>query len=236
MKEQHITEDAVSPVIGVMLMLVVTIIIAAVVSTFAGGMMKSEQTAPQASFECVISNDGSWGGSSFDLTCLGTSEGIPTKDLRLVTSWKASDGTTGGATITGPSIEPNTHYKNATGTPESTYHSPLGFGPGAGDWVASGNYTSSQHFGNYTIMAGTAMHNSAYGWNETYGGYGGTPGSRYQYTDGSTFSLANQDCDAMMAILGEDWYHLRPGDVVSVKLAHIPSGKVIFEKNVVVEG
>ena len=77
--EQHITEDAVSPVIGVMLMLVVTIIIAAVVSGFAGGMMKSEQTAPQASFECVISNDGSWGGSSFDLTCLGTSEGIPTK-------------------------------------------------------------------------------------------------------------------------------------------------------------
>ena len=70
MIEQHVAEDAVSPVIGVMLMLVVTIIIAAVVSAFSGGMMKSEQTAPQASFECVISNDGTWGGSSFSLTCL----------------------------------------------------------------------------------------------------------------------------------------------------------------------
>jgi len=80
------------------------------------------------------------------------------------------------------------------------------------------------------------MHNSAYGWNEAYGGYGVTADTRYQYTNGSKFNLANNDCDAMMAILGKDWYHLRPGDVVSVKLAHIPSGKVIFEKNVVVEG
>jgi protein involved in polysaccharide export with SLBB domain len=85
-------------------------------------------------------------------------------------------------------------------------------------------------------MAGTAMHNNAYGWNGTCGGYGVTADTRYQYTNGSKFNLANNDCDAMMAILGKDWYHLRPGDVVSVKLAHIPSGKVIFEKNVVVEG
>jgi len=236
MKEQHITEDAVSPVIGVMLMLVVTIIIAAVVSTFAGGMMKSEQTAPQASFECVISNDGTWGGSSFDLTCLAVSEGIPTKDLKLVTSWKASDGTTGGETITGPSTEPNTHYDVFSGAPNTTYHSPLGFGPGVRNWVASGNYNASQDFGNYTIMAGTAMHNSAYGWSEATGGYGVTPDTRYQYTNGSRHNLANGDVDGITAILGENWHHLQPGNVVAVKLVHIPSGKVIFEKNVVVEG
>ncbi|MGI6502806.1 MAG: type IV pilin N-terminal domain-containing protein [Candidatus Methanoculleus thermohydrogenotrophicum] len=41
-------ESAVSPVIGVMLMLVVTIIIAAVVSAFAGGMTGTETNAPQA--------------------------------------------------------------------------------------------------------------------------------------------------------------------------------------------
>lgn len=39
------TEDAVSPVIGVMLMLVITIIIAAVVSVFAGGVITSDYTA-----------------------------------------------------------------------------------------------------------------------------------------------------------------------------------------------
>jgi len=41
--------DAVSPVVGVMLMLVVTIIIAAVVSAFAGGLGQSSQKAPQLS-------------------------------------------------------------------------------------------------------------------------------------------------------------------------------------------
>jgi len=43
-------DTAVSPVIGVMLMLVVTIVIAAVVSAFAGGMAGDTQMPPQASF------------------------------------------------------------------------------------------------------------------------------------------------------------------------------------------
>jgi archaeal type IV pilus assembly protein PilA len=44
-------EEAVSPVVGVMLMLVVTIIIAAVVSGFAGGMIDSQSVAPQATIK-----------------------------------------------------------------------------------------------------------------------------------------------------------------------------------------
>ena len=45
-RKSHTTGDerAVSPVVGVMLMLVVTIIIAAVVSAFAGGMTGGEST------------------------------------------------------------------------------------------------------------------------------------------------------------------------------------------------
>lgn len=51
-------EDGVSPVVGVMLMLVVTIIIAAVVSAFAGGMGSSQSKTPQVSLsaEYSISN------------------------------------------------------------------------------------------------------------------------------------------------------------------------------------
>lgn len=41
-------EDAVSPVVGVMLMLVVVIIIAAIVSAFAGGAVSGVKKAPQA--------------------------------------------------------------------------------------------------------------------------------------------------------------------------------------------
>ena len=45
-----INEEAVSPVVGVMLMLVVTIIIAAIVSGFSGGVVGSEKSAPQSAF------------------------------------------------------------------------------------------------------------------------------------------------------------------------------------------
>lgn len=48
-------EHAVSPVVGVMLMLVVTIIIAAVVSAFAGGMGSSQSKTPQVSLSAEYS-------------------------------------------------------------------------------------------------------------------------------------------------------------------------------------
>jgi archaeal type IV pilus assembly protein PilA len=48
-------EQAVSPVVGVMLMLVVTIIIAALVSAFAGGMAKTSDKAPQAAIQGIFS-------------------------------------------------------------------------------------------------------------------------------------------------------------------------------------
>jgi len=52
------TDAAVSPVIGVLLMLVVTIIIAAIVSAFSGGLASDDSKAPQASFgtKVVIEN------------------------------------------------------------------------------------------------------------------------------------------------------------------------------------
>lgn len=49
-------ENAVSPVVGVMLMLVVTIIIAAVVSGFAGGLSGTTQKAPQVTLKTEAYN------------------------------------------------------------------------------------------------------------------------------------------------------------------------------------
>lgn len=50
MKKQ-IREDGVSPVVGVMLMLVVTIIIAAMVASFTGGLAGEQKAAPQVTFD-----------------------------------------------------------------------------------------------------------------------------------------------------------------------------------------
>ena len=50
MKPERLSDDAVSPVVGVMLMLVVTIIIAALVSSFAGGLGASTEATPTVAF------------------------------------------------------------------------------------------------------------------------------------------------------------------------------------------
>ncbi|MDP2797880.1 MAG: type IV pilin N-terminal domain-containing protein [Methanoregula sp.] len=222
-------DDAVSPVVGVMLMLVVTIIIAAVVSAFAGGMAKTTDKAPTVSMECRIANGGTWGSSEFDCAVLGTSDAVLTKDLKIITSWTARDGTKGGGTVTGPNNTfPNT--RNAGGS----YHSPLGFGPGVGNTTSTGSYTPDQSYGNYSLVAGTHMHNVPYGYIPTYGGYGVSIDKRYNYTFGTTYRAG--DVDALQAILGNNWDKLRQGDLVKLRMFHIPSGKVIYEKDVTVGG
>jgi len=50
---KRMNADAVSPVVGVMLMLVVTIIIAAVVSAFGGGLGGSQQMTPQVTLKAT---------------------------------------------------------------------------------------------------------------------------------------------------------------------------------------
>jgi archaeal type IV pilus assembly protein PilA len=234
-------EHAVSPVVGVMLMLVVTIIIAAVVSAFAGGLSTGSKKAPVASFECHISNSGSWGTSAFDLAVISTDNAIPTKDLKLVTTWTNSSGYPIVTTITGPLSTPNTYYSCGGATDPilctNNYTSPLGFGPGVNQSAKSGNYYPDQYWGNYSLMSGTHLHNSAAGYGASYGGYGSTPNSRYQYTSGS-YTLGPEEfgTDAMQAIFGKGWEELRPGKLVNVQLIHIPSQKVIFDKDVTVEG
>lgn len=51
-------EEAVSPVIGVMLMIVVTVIVAAVVSGFAGGYSDDDRKAPTAVISCKATDSG----------------------------------------------------------------------------------------------------------------------------------------------------------------------------------
>lgn len=63
-------DAAVSPVIGVMLMLVVTIIIAAVVSSFAGGLGTTKDTTPMVTFKADLSRT-----DGLTITCLGATPG-----------------------------------------------------------------------------------------------------------------------------------------------------------------
>jgi len=71
-------DDAVSPVIAVMLMLVVTIIIAAIVSGFAGGMIQTDDKAPQATIQGKFSQS-----TGLELIHTGGDE-LVTKDIQII--------------------------------------------------------------------------------------------------------------------------------------------------------
>ncbi|WP_067050381.1 type IV pilin N-terminal domain-containing protein [Methanofollis ethanolicus] len=77
-------DDAVSPVVGVMLMLVVTIIIAAIVSSFAGGLGSSSDTAPTATLAIMM-----FAGPNEKNVTIEHLGGDPlaTKDLKIVSSY-----------------------------------------------------------------------------------------------------------------------------------------------------
>jgi archaeal type IV pilus assembly protein PilA len=208
-------EDAVSPVVGVMLMLVVTIIIAAVLSGFAGGLLGgNNQKTPTLAMDVKIANTGDAAGTGFSASVLSISEPTSTKTLKLTTSWVTT-------------MKDNSSY--ATGIPHSTPMDkafvggnetiatiPYGFGPGI-DGIANltSPYYPNQKFGNFTLTQGTGLVAEP---GSTYTGYGYLPGSDIQ------------------TVLGYGWEQLRAGDVVTVRMIYIPTGKAIFQKDVAVTG
>jgi len=308
-------ETAVSPVIGVMLMLVVTIIIAAVVSGFAGGLIGgNNQKTPQLAVDARVANGGYWTNSFFMLTVTGVDQAIDTKDLKIVTSWKATspNGTkiTGGKTIVPGQYNYHMYYMVQKYTYPDDWYAvvPLGYGPGINTmngtspnnffWpfeildtaqcavsgrcqfedvngIALANYS---WFGNYKLVAGTTMLAHPFGGayrSTSTGGSGGsytvgygmsatmdptnlTGGNKYYYTYGNSYNPhsgtnlggapsatfnpvigltpGSESMDMMMGVLGPNWNYLRAGDTVNIKIVHTPSGKIIVNKDVAVEG
>lgn len=201
-----VQEHAVSPVVGVMLMLVVTIIIAAVVSAFAGGMGGTQQKAPQASInvEIMYNTDLGMGmtGSRMTFTHMG-GDSIPTKDITIITYYTNKSGYT------------NKHQQTATSSSSDLYSAYAGYKqivPFSSD-VKQGMAGNKPHldFGNYTWSTGGVLST------------GGDPGTAdlLGINDGSSpHKIGDTDFGT--------------GSVVDVKILHVPSGKYIFDKEVVV--
>ncbi len=225
-------EEGVSPVVGVMLMLVVTIIIAAVVSGFAGGLTGGAQSAPSVVMDLSIKNTGLQSTSSFEASVLSVSEPIPTQDLKLTTYWtkNGQSHTTvcdGSANVFGWTV----------GYMPSPASAPWGYGSGVSEVNTGVPNKLAQQFGNYSLVSGTVIKAMPSGQS---GGFGGSPDTsgygldeEYVYKDW-TYS-AGSKVDGMQAVLGNGWEALRTGDVVKVSFTHVPSGKIILEKNVVVQ-
>ncbi|MBN2735269.1 MAG: type IV pilin N-terminal domain-containing protein [Methanomicrobiaceae archaeon] len=254
MYEKMKIEEGVSPVVGVMLMLVVTIIIAAVVSGFAGGLMGSNsQKAPMLSIDAKIKNTGIHTGSGFTATVTGVSEPIQTKNLKIVTSWSTTNKTessygnpvNGGGTVIGQEIN---YYQGPTSN-VTILLPPYGFGAGVNSSsIFNPESNSEQAFGKYTLQQGTGLIAKPSGADYASLGYGyGVDNKPYEYTasggvTGTTgittvYSSASKTgkLDPMQAMLGEGWENLRSGDIVQISFIYVPTGKVILTKDFAVE-
>ena len=108
-------EDAVSPVIGVMLMLVVTIVIAAVVAAFAGGLATETEATPIVVLDADVYEKNSKlvlrSLSGDNLNAADTSikvnslEGAPLATGKLTVSGYLTPGMTDTITLSGSGIE-----------------------------------------------------------------------------------------------------------------------------------
>lgn len=191
--------EAVSPVIGVMLMLVIVVIIAAVVSGFTGGIVAtSNQKSPTLTMDLKVVNTGDWRGSGFSATVTGVSEPIPTKNLKIVTTWSARNiqvtSSVGISNVSGnvysTTVLPGVNNTDTIGDPtvplsDGFHVAPFGGGPGINGSATLGgvdtNMTSLsgpwQQFGNYTLVPGTTLSAPACGAEGSLYGYGATTGT-----------------------------------------------------------
>jgi hypothetical protein len=254
------TTHAVSPVVGVMLMLVVVIIIAAVVSGFAGGLVGTTQKVPNLIMDVKIVNTGYYSTSGFFATVVEISRPIPTQELKIVTSWTITNRTTGGRETGGSTVLPNVNNFNQSICNPGQWGYPTGevspFGGGQGVVMVSssggtpsaynnGLVISQYWWGQFTLVPGTtlsapAQHGTCM--NYWWGGdtltvlkganaYGA--GQLYEYP----FSTNPPWIDPVTAVLGPGWNDLRGGDTVNVQVIDIPTNSIIFNKNIqVVEG
>jgi FlaG/FlaF family flagellin (archaellin) len=224
-------DDAVSPVVGVMLMLVVTIIIAAVVSAFAGGLATGKEKAPQASFETHIKLTGGMsGGPSMIMKHLG-GDPINTRNVKLLTSWANASGIYHmQGTTAAQYVNETEEYYNSYGTTASSHYNLSSMNTHTSYnasytyynepyLVVSGTYPCSGNpdtdtplwFGNYVMQAGDVIKVDT---NLATGDYGN------QWTDKQVI---------------KDVSLLTRNDVVNVKLIDLKSGSTIYDRDVAVE-
>lgn len=225
-------EDAVSPVIGVMLMLVVTIIIAAVVSGFAGGLAGSQDKAPQASI-LVKTSLGTPPNTynSFDITFVHQGgDPINTKDISIVTWLTLPNGTVVKHSQSANS--PPGYVLTSSGTP---YYARLPFIDDTMRFTRTGGEYLSQSaidsgtispawFGQYVFTSG--MQVRTYNKNMTASFLGLVPDSSIYPVDGPAYVAGAGLLDQC----------IQNQTQLEVKWLHVPSGKYILDKTITLQG
>lgn len=213
-------DDAVSPVIGVMLMLVVTIIIAAVISGFAGGVMTSQEPTPSASFDVSLTDD------SLSLTVRSISEEISSKDIAIVLS-KAGQTR---KLVPGASTVPFGFNIVETGTKgfhDNENVTTARDDPKISETNAAHASNSNQWFGNYTLKAGSRMSASTNAFIDVLGVPLPEGFSKVSYTKSEFLDLTD---DQWKGVFGEN-VNEGGGDKNNTAVLSIKSGQKITDRS-----
>ncbi|WP_225333985.1 type IV pilin [Halomicrobium urmianum] len=94
-------DDAVSPVIGVILMVAITVILAAVIASFVLNMgNQAQQDPPQASFSFDFTNDNTVSGTTYDQLTIshGSGDNLPVERVKIKGTVDLGSGGTNAST------------------------------------------------------------------------------------------------------------------------------------------
>jgi len=207
-------DNGVSPVVGVMLMLSVTIIIAAIVSATAGSYSGTQKSAPSAILEVHFYENRSYGDFSTRAMTIEHVSGAPlqTKDMSI-----------------------STYYRNQSG--QLIKGTLLGEKPVE---IGSGEYAGALYINDEDRFDGSPLQATSSGYQSWFGNSSAVFMAGDILVTPARFCRDETDHENpglnYILNLGEKASDdgFKAGDTVSVKIVHVPSGQVIFDKDIVV--
>jgi FlaG/FlaF family flagellin (archaellin) len=207
-------DDAVSPVVGVMLMLVVTIIIAALVSSFAGGLGSTSGTAPTATLAVKMSagpND-----TNVTIEHLG-GDPLATKDLQIISTYTVPD-MWGGNKPTSKAGQVIKHTIDGSLAPSPD---------NALDLSAAGYPFTPQVTNDDSVVSTRTA-------DQTFGTAILVPGGRLTFGSDNPLGISGRDNFLGFETGKRTTYGFGEGVTTHVMIVHTASGKVIYDKDVIV--
>ena len=225
---QKKSDDAVSPVVGVMLMIVITVVIAAVITTFATGVTSDAEAAPVAVLDVEIYEyyqalDSS-GGPDFHISHI-SGDPIDTKDITIQLSWE-HNGKSYFSTYSADSFKAK-HRNGVDGGGGVSRMQPMYVKTPVTEDMRK-EYSSSNldyYFGDVILESGMRLTATADFLTK------GQTNTQSDYMDIIFNNGETDDLDSTYGIMAE-----MPKDTaVQVTILHVPSNKAIYDKEVVVQ-
>jgi hypothetical protein len=207
-ERSSLKEDAVSPVIGVMLMLVVTIIVAAFVAVFTGSAFGNTEISPSAALDVKLLSSGGSDPTSPQYVMLIEHLGgasIPTADMRII-SYYTPPSTT-GETMQTSQVTASTRAVTMSMNGENVQVKV----PFLNDVSRGRPGSAGTNFGEFTLSSGDVIST------------GSSAGTR---------AVLGFD---MTTAEGRAGFGFGRGSAVDVEIIHIPSQKSLYSGRVIVQ-